>query len=107
MTDKKDLHVVLDELDLTITDNTQEYKVHIYSDNNDYIIQEYKDNTLQVQYTVSNKGKVYGDAEEFQNNPILVRAYNILFNYYLITNVIRDTSVIKNSRDLFVIKSIN
>ena len=107
MTDKKDLQVVLDELDLTIQDDTEEYRVHSYSENSNYIIQVYKNNTLQVQYTVSNKGKVYGDTEEFQNNPILVRAYNILFNYYLITNVIRDKSIIKNSRDLFVIRSIN
>lgn len=105
------LNVTLDKLNLTIvdeTDDNKEYIVHIDKSGTDYVIEVYYNNQLQISYTVSNKGYVYGNQETFQNNQILVRAYNILFNYYLITNMVRNKDVIlENTSDKFLIKAIN
>ena len=98
----KGLEVGLQDL----TTNTS-YNVTVTLANNIYTINEYDANgtTLIATCQVNNEGRLLTNSEEFQNNKILVRAYNILFNYYLITNQVRNREVIlENTSDKFIIK---
>lgn len=110
---KDDIIVTLYTLKLRMvdaTDNNALYKVEITLNNsNQYEMYEYnRNNELISTFKIDENGEVIeGNKEQFQNNKIMVRAYNILFNYYLITNQVRNREVIlENTSDKFIIRTI-
>lgn len=104
-----DIDVVLDRLDLKMQYNNTSYKVVVTLSNTTYTMNEYDANdTLIATCQVTNEGNVITNSEELQNNLILARAYDIIFNYYLITNQLRNPEVIlENTSDKFIIKGMS